>query len=104
MKRALLLVFFSAAAALLIWAQRDRPGALPAYEVKSLMPRETSPARYQQVEEREIQFLSADGWELVAVVPYIYRNEERGTPDMAPRPMATQVYPAYFFRRPKASR
>ena len=27
--------------------------------------------------------------------------EERGTPNMAPRPMATQTYPAYFFKRLK---
>jgi hypothetical protein len=41
---------------------------------------------------------------LVAVVPYIYKNEERGTPDMAPRPMVTQTYPAYYFKRLKPAR
>ena len=70
----------------------------------SLMPRETSPAQYKQVEAREVQTLAGEGWELVAVVPYIYKNEERGTPDMAPRPMVTQVYPAYFFKRLKVVR
>lgn len=104
MKRSVLLTGFCAAAALLLWAQRDRPSDHPAYEVTSLAPRETSPAQYKQVDAREVQTLAGEGWELVAVVPYIYKNEERGTPDMAPRPMVTQVYPAYFFRRLKVAR
>jgi hypothetical protein len=104
MRRIPLLIAFCTAAALLMWAQRDRLSDRAAYEVKSLMPRETAPAHYQQVEEGEIQTLAGEGWELVAVVPYIYKNEERGTPDLAPRPMATQVYPAYFFKRLKTAR
>jgi hypothetical protein len=60
------------------------------------MPRETSPAQYRQVDTAESR--TGEGWELVAVVPYIYKNEERGTPDLAPRPMVTQVYPRYFFK------
>jgi hypothetical protein len=99
MRRSVLLIVFCATAAFLMWAQRDRPADRPAYEVKSLMPRETAPAQYKQVDAGEIQNLASDGWELVAVVPYIYKNEERGTPDLAPRPMVTQVYPAYFFKR-----
>ena len=99
MRRAVLLIGFCTAATLLMWAQRDRPADRPAYEVRSLMPRETSPAQYRQVDAAEIQSVASEGWELVAVVPYIYKNEERGTPDMAPRPMVTQVYPAYYFRR-----
>ncbi len=104
MRRSVLLIGFCAAAALLMWAQRDRSGDHPAYEVKSLMPRETSPAQYKQVDAGEIQNLAGEGWELVAVVPYIYKNEERGTPDLAPRPMVTQTYPAYFFKRLKIGR
>jgi hypothetical protein len=42
MRRAVLLLGFCAAATLLVWAQRGRPADRPAYEVKSLMPRETS--------------------------------------------------------------
>jgi hypothetical protein len=103
MRRSVLLIGFCAAAALLLWAQRDRLVG-PGYEVTSLMPRETSPAQYKQVDAREIQALAGEGWELVAVVPYIYKNEERGTPDLAPRPMVTQVYPAYFFKRLKTVR
>jgi hypothetical protein len=104
MGRSILLIGFCAAAALLLWAQRDRPGDHPAYEATSLMPHETAPAQYRQVDAREIQSLAGEGWELVAVVPYIYKNEERGPPDLAPRPMVTQVYPAYFFKRLKAAR
>ena len=104
MRRVVLVIGFCAAATLLVWAQRDRPGDRPAYEVKSVMPRETSPAQYRQVDAAEIQSLAGEGWELVAVVPYIYKNEERGTPELAPRPMVTQVYPAYFFKRLRAVR
>jgi hypothetical protein len=103
MGRNALLIGLCAAAAVSLWAQRDRPGDRPAFEVKTLLPRETSPAQYKQVDAIEIQSLAGDGWELVAVVPYIYKNEEHGTPDLAPRPMVTQVYPAYFFKRLKTS-
>lgn len=99
MRRSLLLGGIAVAAAFILWAQqRDRPVA-PAYEVKSVLPRETSPGQYKQVDERELQTLADQGWQLVGVVPYIYKNEERGTPDLAPRPMVTQTYPAYFFQR-----
>jgi|ERR1700733_793151 len=92
-------------AALVAWAQqRERAIERPGYELKSVLPRETSPAQYKQVDERELQALADQGWELVAVVPYIYKNEERGTPDLAPRPMVTQTYPAYFFKRLKLAR
>src|ERR1700689_427742 len=104
MRRFVILLGFCGAAALLLWAQHERVGDRAAFEVKSLMPRETSPAQYRQVDSNEIQSLAGEGWELVAVVPYIYKNEERGTPDLAPRPMVTQVYPAYFFKRLRAVR
>jgi hypothetical protein len=104
MRRNALLIGLCAAAALLAWAQRDRPSDQPAYEVKTLLPHETAPAQYKQVDTIELQNLAGDGWELVAVVPYIYKNEERGTPDLAPRPMVTQTYPAYDFKRLRAVR
>ena len=104
MRRGVLLGSIAVAAALMLWAQqRDRP-VVPALELKSVMPRETSPAQYQQVDQRELQDLANQGWELVAVVPYIYKNEERGTPDLAPRPMVTQTYPAFFFKRFRPAR
>jgi hypothetical protein len=100
MKRAVVLSGIAAAAALVLWAQqRERPNERSAYEVRSVLPHETSPAQYRQVDQIELQALADQGWELVAVVPYIYKNEERGTPDLAPRPMVTQTYPAYYFQR-----
>ena len=104
MRRSILVISLGAAAVLLLWAQRDRPGDHSPYEVRSVYPREVSPAQYQQVEQQELRDLAGQGWELVAVVPYIYRNEERGTPAIAPRPMVTQTYPAYFFNRLKLTR
>src|SRR5271156_3294225 len=99
MRRTLLVLAVGAAAVALLLAQRERASDLPAYEVRSVFPRETAPAQYQQVEQREIQALADQGWELVGVTPYIYKNEERGTTEMAPRPIVTQTYPAYFFKR-----
>ena len=99
MTRTIIVCALLAAGVALLWAQRERPIELPAYEVRSVFPRETSPAQYQQVDQRELQMLADQGWELVSVMPYIYKNEEHGTPEMAPRPMVTQTYPAYFFKR-----
>jgi hypothetical protein len=104
MRRGILLISLGAGAVFFLWAQRDRATDRAPYEVRSVFPREVSPAQYQQVEQQELRDLSGQGWELVAVVPYIYRNEERGTPAMAPRPMVTQTYPAYFFKRLRTSR
>ena len=101
MRRSILVFVLATAAVAFLWAQRERPSDLPPFEVRSVFPREISPAKYQQVEQRELQVLAEQGWELVSVMPYIYKNEERGTPDMAPRPMVTQTYPAYFFKRPR---
>jgi hypothetical protein len=101
MRRIILVAGLGVAAVAFLWAQRDRSLDLPPYEVRSVFPHEISPAQYQQVEQRELQVLADQGWELVSVMPYIYKNEERGTPAMAPRPIVTQTYPAYFFKRPK---
>lgn len=91
------------AAVMALWAQQKRPGsaAYPPYEVQMLFPREISPARFEQVSTRDVQAMAEQGWELVSVMPYVYRNEERGDPSLNPRPMVTQTYPAYFFQRPK---
>jgi hypothetical protein len=102
MRRTTLLIALCAAAAAYLWSQQ-RVSPIQ-YEVKSVFPRETSPAQYQQVDPRELQAAADQGWELVSVMPYIYKNEERGTPEMAPRPMVTQTYPAYFFKRLKSAR
>ena len=107
MRRSILIAGLGAAAVALLWAQqRDRalvPDA-PPYEVRSIFPHEISPAEYSQVEQRELQAAADQGWELVSVTPYIYKNEERGSPAQSPRPIVTQTYPAYFFKRLKPAR
>jgi hypothetical protein len=101
MKRIFVLsLMLTMAAAVFLWAQQTKapaPAYLP-YEVRSVFPRETSPALYEQVSQQEIQSLAAQGWELVSVVPFVYRNEERGTA-LNNKPAVTQTYPAYFFKR-----
>jgi hypothetical protein len=104
MKRSILLIAVGAAAVIVLWAQRERPSDQPPYEVRSIFPHETSPAQYSQVEQQELQALADQGWELVSVMPYIYKNEERGSPATSPRPIVTQTYPAYFFKRLKRDR
>jgi hypothetical protein len=89
-------------AAVLVWAQRER--ATPAYaqyEVRSVFPRQVSPGMYAQVDQADLQSLAQQGWELVSVMPYVYRNEERGPELQGPKPVVTQTYPAYFFKRAK---
>lgn len=87
---------------ILVWAQASKTAAPvhPQWELHSVFPRETSPAMYQQVSQQEIEGLAAQGWELVSVVPYVIRNEERGSASTN-RPAVTQTYPAYFFKRAK---
>ena len=91
----------------MLWAQKGRDAqqpALPAWEVKALLPQEATPARYRQVSRQELDEATRDGWELVAVTPYVYLNEERGSRTDLARPMVTQTYPAYFFKRLKKDR
>ncbi len=99
MKRILWVAAAGVTAVLALLAQREAPPAYSPYEVKALFPHEVAPARFEQVEDRELQKLAGEGWELVSVMPYVYRNEERGSPSVTPRPMVTQTYPAYFFKR-----
>ena len=88
------------AAVAIVWAQQGKAGAAvyAQYEVRSVFPRETSPALYEQVSQQELQTLAAQGWELVSVTPFVYRNEERGSASNN-KPAVTQTYPAYFFKR-----
>jgi len=104
MRRTILVFTLGAVAIALLMAQRERPPAYAPYECKSVLPREVSPAQYQQVDQRELESIAEQGWELVSVVPYIYKNEERGSPSLAPRPIVTMTYPAYFFKRLKVAR
>jgi hypothetical protein len=103
MKRIIVLsVALAIAAAAFVWAQQTKtPAAVHAqYEVHSVFPRETSPAMYEQVSQQELQTLASQGWELVSVMPFVYRNEERGSA-LNNKPAVTQGYPAYFFKRAK---
>jgi hypothetical protein len=104
MKRIIFAVAIALAGVALLLAQRTRNPDLPGFEMRSVFPRETSPAQYRQVDQKELELLADEGWELVSVMPYVYKNEERGTPEMSPRPMVTQTYPAYFFKRPRPAR
>jgi hypothetical protein len=82
-----------------------QPVARTQFEVVALYPRETQPGVYQQVEQRQIDALSSQGWELVSTMPYIYRNEEHDNGAMhGPKPVVTQTYPAFFFKRVKLQR
>jgi len=101
MKRLIVLsLALAIVAAAFVWAQQTKaPASVYAqYEVRSVFPRETSPAMYEQVSQQELQNLASQGWELVSVMPFVYRNEERGTATTN-RPEVTQTYPAYFFKR-----
>ncbi len=102
MKRIALVAALCVTAAVWLWSQqRGRYADHPPYEVKCLFPRETSPGLYRHVEQYELDMLADQGWELVSVTPFIYRNEERGNDNTKPKPVVTQTYPAYFFKRPK---
>lgn len=75
---------------------RDRP--YPEWEVKVLHPHEIAAGRYAQVRPYELDQTAADGWELVSVTPFVMRNEEHEGPK-GERPMVTQVYVSYSFKR-----
>jgi hypothetical protein len=104
MKRSFLVTLCALAALALVLAQQQNaqyPSHVP-FEVRSLFPHESPPGIYQQVDQREIQALADQGFELVSVMPYIYRNEERGSNN--PKNVVTQTYPAYFFKRARMIR
>lgn len=104
MRRSFLVTVGGLATLILLFAQQQSaqfPSHVP-FEVRSLFPHENPPGIYQQVDQREIQALADQGFELVSVMPYIYRNEERGTNN--PRNIVTQTYPAYFFKRARMIR
>jgi hypothetical protein len=102
MRRSLILSLAGLAAVLFLFGQRAQNRAYEPFEVRAVFPRENPPGFYQQVEPRELQILAEEGWELVSVMPYVYRNEERGS--TTPKAVVTQTYPAYFFKRAKAAR
>ena len=104
MRRIIAITVF-ALAAVLLFAQQQREPARPGFEMMSVFPRESSPGQYVQVDQNTLQTLSSQGWELVSAVPFIYRNEERNNGEMhGPKPVVTQVYPAYYFKRARIYR
>jgi hypothetical protein len=105
MRRTVLAGLLFVLAAAFLWAQSYRiiPEAPVHMEMRSVFPREVTPGKYEQVDQRTLDGLGAQGWELVGVTPYVYRNEERGPEMPGPRAVVTQTYPAYFFKRVRAA-
>jgi hypothetical protein len=101
MRGSALVLALGVAAILTLGAQREHRLDHPPYEVRLVFPRETSSGQFRQVEQRELEIIADQGWELVSVMPYIYRNEEHGNDSSRPKPVVTQTYPAYFFKRQK---
>jgi hypothetical protein len=99
MKRIIPVVVLFVMAAAFLWAQYHVVPDAVHLEVRSVFPREVTPGRYEQVDQRSLQQLADQGWELVSVMPYIYRIEERGPELQGPKTVVTQTYPAYFFKR-----
>ena len=64
------LIFIAAA---IISAQSFRiiPDTPARFEVRTVLPRETSPGVFEQVDQRLLDQVSAEGWELVSVTPYV---------------------------------
>jgi hypothetical protein len=119
MNKVLFASLLVAGATALLLAQQSRPaGTAPGriatggssqspmyapYELLSVFPEYTAAGEYQQVDPSQLQSLADQGWQLVNVSPYVYRNEghDAGANDPAapPPPLVTQVYLAYFFQR-----
>ncbi len=121
MNKALFAIVLAGATALLL-AQQPRvngtaPGRIatggssqaPLYapnELLSVFPQETAPGEYSQVDPVQLQSIADQGWQLVSVAPYVYRNEDHPSAkptDLAPT-LVTQVYQAYFFQRARLIR
>ena len=106
MKRAILpltLILLAAAALVIAQQPRLRPtlsGQYPPWEVKVLEPREIAAGRYTQVRPYELDEMATDGWELVSMASFVLRNEEHEGPK-GERPMVTQAYMSYAFKRLK---
>ncbi len=94
-----------AAAAALVWGQRERLAPRPevaTWEYRSLVPQETGPGAYRQVEWLDVTLLGGQGWELVSVTPWVIRNDERKYKAEESPKVITQNYMAYYFKRPRS--
>jgi hypothetical protein len=92
----------AAIAGWMLWGQRVRPDLVapnaPSWEYRTLTPPDVGRGVYQQVESGDIQRMGDMGWELVGVVPWVLRNDERKA-DLGASWVVTQSYPAYVFKR-----
>jgi len=120
MKKALFICLLVGATAFLVaQTRRTAPGRISTggssqapvyapYELLSVYPQEATPGEYAQVDPVQLQSLSDQGWQLVSVAPYVYRNEGSATTTnlqpSPPPPLVTQVYLAYFFQRARLIR
>ena len=93
--------------AILAFAQQQSPRSKPTgpqqypeWEVRVLHPHEVAAGRYQQVRPYELDTLAQEGWELVSMTEYVLRNEEHEGLK-GERPMVTQAYLSYGFKRLK---
>lgn len=103
-QRALAWVVCLAAAAALVWGQRERIAPnreIATWEYRSLVPQEISPGVYHQVEWFNVTALGDQGWELVSVTPWVIRNDERKYKAEEMPKVITQNYMAYYFKRPR---
>ena len=83
----------------------SRAAAYAPYELLSVYPQETGAGEFSQVDPNQLQSLAEEGWQLVSVAPYAYRNEGApGASGLVPPPLITQVYLAYFFQRSRLIR
>ncbi len=88
----------------LLFAQRERmapPRGTAAWEYRALTPPEIAPGVFRQVEPWDVQALGDQGWELVSVVPWVIRNDERKYKGEENPRVITQSYLAYYFKRQK---
>ena len=88
----------------LLSAQRERmapPRGAAAWEYRALLPRETAPGVFRQVDAWEVAALGEQGWELVSVTPWVIRNDERKYKGEENPRVVTQSYLAYYFKRQK---
>ena len=94
-----------AAAGALLWGQRERLAPnrdIATWEYRALVPQETGPGVYRQVEWYDVTSLGGQGWELVSVTPWVIRNDERKYKAEETPKVITQNYMAYYFKRPRA--
>lgn len=90
-------------AGLLLWSQSQRAPAayLTMWEYKTLLPQETAPGLYAQVDWSDVQALGNQGWELVGVTSYVIHNDEHAGKSEGMPVVVTQNYQAFYFKRPR---